>query len=80
MYRMDAERIDTLGSGEVDYAHLRARLAANAARPAIININVGTTVKVRQPQCARRSSAVSSHGGDLRPLLLVLQPGCLCVP
>ena len=46
MYRMDAERIDTLASGEVDYEHLRVRLAANAARPAIININVGTTVKV----------------------------------
>ena len=45
MYRMDAERLDTLASGEVDYEHLRARLAANAARPAIINVNVGTTVK-----------------------------------
>ena len=48
MYRMDAERLDTLASGEVDYEHLRVRLAANAARPAIININVGTTVKVRR--------------------------------
>jgi glutamate/tyrosine decarboxylase-like PLP-dependent enzyme len=45
MYRMDAERLDTLPSGEVDYDHLRSRLAANAARPAIINVNVGTTVK-----------------------------------
>ena len=52
MYRMDAERLDTLASGEVDYEHLRVRLAANAARPAIININVGTTVKARQTALA----------------------------
>jgi histidine decarboxylase len=45
MYRMDAEKIDTLESGEIDYAHLTARLEANKDRPAILNVNIGTTVK-----------------------------------
>ena len=35
----------TLESGEIDYDELRSELAANAARPAIINVNIGTTVK-----------------------------------
>lgn len=35
----------TLESGEIDYDELRQHLAANAARPAIINVNIGTTVK-----------------------------------
>jgi histidine decarboxylase len=44
-YRMEAEPIDALASGEIDYAQLEQRLAANRDRPAIINVNVGTTVK-----------------------------------
>lgn len=35
----------TLESGEIDYDELCSQLAANAARPAIINVNIGTTVK-----------------------------------
>jgi hypothetical protein len=40
-----SKQIDTLESGEIDYDHLASRLAANVARPAIINVNIGTTVK-----------------------------------
>ncbi|EIE21592.1 serine decarboxylase [Coccomyxa subellipsoidea C-169] len=43
MYRMDS--LDTLETGEMDYDHLRSVLAANSARPAILNVNCGTTVK-----------------------------------
>ena len=45
MYRMDAVKVDTLESGEIDYEHLRSCLAANAHRPAILNVNIGTTVR-----------------------------------
>ena len=38
-------QVGTLESGEIDYDELRSELAANAARPAIINVNIGTTVK-----------------------------------
>lgn len=38
-------QVGTLESGEIDYDELRQHLAANAARPAIINVNIGTTVK-----------------------------------
>lgn len=38
-------QIDTLESGEIDYAHLTVRLEANKDRPAILNVNIGTTVK-----------------------------------
>jgi histidine decarboxylase len=40
-----ALQVGTLESGEIDYDDLKARLAANNSRPAIINVNIGTTVK-----------------------------------
>mmetsp|Transcript_5014 Transcript_5014/g.14462 ORF Transcript_5014/g.14462 Transcript_5014/m.14462 type:complete len:496 (+) Transcript_5014:163-1650(+) len=45
MYRMDAVEIDTLESGEMDYGHFRAKLMENQDRPAIVNVNIGTTVR-----------------------------------
>jgi len=44
-YRMDHEAVPTLPMGEIDYDELGRRLAANRGRPAIINVNIGTTVK-----------------------------------
>jgi histidine decarboxylase len=44
-YRMDAEAIPTLPMGEIDYDELRDALAKNKGRSAIINCNIGTTVK-----------------------------------
>lgn len=45
MYRMDYEEVGTIATGEIDLQELRARLRQNVARPAIINVNIGTTVK-----------------------------------
>ena len=45
MYRMQTEAVNTLPTGEIDYEHLRQRLRANNDKPAIINVNIGTTVK-----------------------------------
>lgn len=44
-YRMDAKSIPTLPMGEIDYDILAQELAKNRDRPAIINVNIGTTVK-----------------------------------
>mmetsp|Transcript_7545 Transcript_7545/g.11818 ORF Transcript_7545/g.11818 Transcript_7545/m.11818 type:complete len:529 (-) Transcript_7545:148-1734(-) len=44
-YRMDAKSIPTLPMGEIDYSLLERELAKNLDRPAIINVNIGTTVK-----------------------------------
>jgi len=44
-YRMDAKSIPTLPMGEIDYDALERQLAANKDKPAIINVNIGTTVK-----------------------------------
>lgn len=38
-------QVDTLASGEMDYGHFREQLRALGGRPAIVNVNVGTTVK-----------------------------------
>ena len=38
-------QVKTLKSGEMDYEHFRERVTANRARPAIVNVNCGTTVK-----------------------------------
>lgn len=45
MYRMELETINTLVNGEIDYENLRSRLLVNKNKPAIININIGTTFK-----------------------------------
>lgn len=39
------QQVPTLSTGEIDYDELQSSLAANASRPAIINVNIGTTVK-----------------------------------
>ena len=38
-------QVKTLKSGEMDYEHFRELVTANRARPAIVNVNCGTTVK-----------------------------------
>ncbi len=38
-------QVDTLESGEIDYEDFRKQLLANKHRPAIVNVNIGTTVK-----------------------------------
>jgi glutamate/tyrosine decarboxylase-like PLP-dependent enzyme len=37
--------VSTLGTGEIDYDELRSHLMANKDKPAILNVNIGTTVK-----------------------------------
>ncbi|XP_010241734.1 PREDICTED: serine decarboxylase 1-like [Nelumbo nucifera] len=45
MYRMECIKVDTLASGEIDCTDFRAKLLPNKDKPAIINVNIGTTVK-----------------------------------
>uniref|UniRef100_A0A0E0K0T4 Serine decarboxylase n=1 Tax=Oryza punctata TaxID=4537 RepID=A0A0E0K0T4_ORYPU len=45
MYRMDCVKVDTLISGEIDCADFQRKLLLNRDKPAIINVNIGTTVK-----------------------------------
>ncbi|KAL2324621.1 hypothetical protein Fmac_023679 [Flemingia macrophylla] len=45
MCRMKCVTVDSLVSGEIDYVNLKASLLANKDKPAIINLNIGTTMK-----------------------------------
>lgn len=45
MYRMDCIKIETLVTGEIDCSDFKAKLLQNKDKPAIINVNIGTTVK-----------------------------------
>eukprot|EP00897_Mesotaenium_endlicherianum_P007261 jgi/Mesen1/6563/ME000336S05788 len=45
MYRMDCVKVATLISGEIDCTDLARHLAEHRGRPAILNVNIGTTVK-----------------------------------
>ncbi|KDD76585.1 hypothetical protein H632_c172p0 [Helicosporidium sp. ATCC 50920] len=45
MYRMDAERLPAQDSGELDYEAFGRALRQNRGRPAIVNVNIGTTVR-----------------------------------
>ncbi|XP_021763784.1 serine decarboxylase-like [Chenopodium quinoa] len=45
MYRMECIEIETLVSGEIDCLNLKIKLLQNQSKPAILNVNIGTTVK-----------------------------------
>ncbi|CAK9233000.1 unnamed protein product [Sphagnum jensenii] len=45
MYRMEAVKVDTLISGEIDCTDLKRKLTEGRDKPAILNVNIGTTVK-----------------------------------
>lgn len=45
MYRMECIKVDTLVSGEIDCKDFRNKLVQNKGKPAIVNVNIGTTVK-----------------------------------
>ncbi|RYQ93109.1 hypothetical protein HN51_056347 [Arachis hypogaea] len=45
MYRMQCIKVSSLISGQIDCHHLKALLLANKHKPAIINLNIGTTMK-----------------------------------
>ncbi|KAK7391272.1 hypothetical protein VNO78_19686 [Psophocarpus tetragonolobus] len=45
MYRMKCIKVSTLVSGEIDCIDLKAILLAHKDKPAIINLNIGTTLK-----------------------------------
>ncbi|XP_047179434.1 serine decarboxylase 1-like [Vigna umbellata] len=45
MYRMECVKIDTLCSGEIDCDDFKAKLLCHTDKPAIVNVNIGTTVK-----------------------------------
>ncbi|KAJ1287219.1 hypothetical protein BS78_03G414400 [Paspalum vaginatum] len=45
MYRVRCVEVGTLVSGEMDCDDFRSKLMQNTANPAIVNVNIGTTVK-----------------------------------
>ncbi|KAK2457947.1 serine decarboxylase [Trifolium repens] len=45
MYRMQCMKVSTLITGEIDCANLKTLLLAHKDKPAIINLNIGTTMK-----------------------------------
>ncbi|KAI4352965.1 hypothetical protein L6164_007167 [Bauhinia variegata] len=45
VYRMEYVKVSTLVSGEIDCADFEAKLLANKHKPAIINVNIGTSAK-----------------------------------
>ena len=64
MYRMQTEAVDTLPTGEIDYEHFRQRLRANSDKPAIINVNIGTTVKGAVDDLDRVLEVLTEEGFD----------------
>ncbi|CAI9763964.1 unnamed protein product [Fraxinus pennsylvanica] len=45
MYRMECVKVATLVTGEIDCTDFKTKLLTNKDKPAIINANIGTTVK-----------------------------------
>ena len=64
MYRMPTEPVNTLATGEIDYEHFRQRLRANKSKPAIVNVNIGTTVKGAVDDLDRVLEVLTEEGFD----------------
>ena len=64
MYRMPTEAVDTLPTGEIDYEHFRSRLQANKDKPAIVNVNIGTTVRGAVDDLDRILEILNEEGFD----------------
>jgi len=64
MYRMPTEAVNTLPTGEIDYEHFRMRLRANQDKPAIVNVNIGTTVKGAVDDLDRVLEVLTEEGFD----------------
>ncbi|KAL6851554.1 hypothetical protein ACP4OV_020487 [Aristida adscensionis] len=45
IYRLRCIKIETCVSGEINCSDFRSKLLQNATRPAIVNVNIGTTMK-----------------------------------
>uniref|UniRef100_A0A0D9XI17 Uncharacterized protein n=1 Tax=Leersia perrieri TaxID=77586 RepID=A0A0D9XI17_9ORYZ len=45
MYRVQCITIDTYSTGEMNYDDFASQLLQNTGRPAIVNVNIGTTMK-----------------------------------
>jgi len=45
MYRMPLRKVATTSNGELDYADFERHLCENLSLPAIVNVNIGTTVR-----------------------------------
>ena len=58
MFRIPVVQIESTESGEMDYDDFRARLKENEGSPAIVAINIGTTVKGAVDSLAQVKSAL----------------------
>ena len=43
---MECVKVDTLISGEIDCIDFKAKLLQNKERPAVINVNIGETLRI----------------------------------
>lgn len=55
-------QVKTLESGEIDYQDLEMRLQKNNGKPAIINVNIGTTVRGAVDDLDRVLEVLSATG------------------
>ncbi len=75
-------QVSTVASGEIDYEELEEQLAANVERAAIININIGTTVRgapPASPPSSRRQPSLLCCAGSGKREKLQSPPRYICV-
>ena len=55
-------QVETLETGEIDYDDFGSQLALHKDRPAIVNVNVGTTVRGAVDDLDRILAVLQQHG------------------
>jgi len=62
LYRIPLVMVRSQSNGEIDYEDLEVKLRENAGKPAIVNVNAGTTVKGAVDSCAQVLDVLRSVG------------------
>ena len=62
MFRIPVVIVKSTLTGEMDYADFRAKLKENADKPAIVTLNIGTTVKGAVDSVAEAQAALAEAG------------------
>ncbi len=83
LYQMAAVVIDSQPNGEIDYADLEAQVVRRGSRPAVVNVNLGTTLKGAVDRIDRVATVLDGVGapfhlhcdGALGGMLLPYIPG-----
>lgn len=72
MYRMECVKVNTLVSGEIDCDDFKAKLLCHKDKPAILNVNIGSSLSLSLSDLIYGSRTMLFQEQLLKELLMIL--------